>query len=170
MATPEIIGVTVGVVVVIICAISVWYLYKMRKGRSGYDQTSDHEDIEIMEPHDRGTNDNDDDDGGYDEEADGMKETRSSPKATNGTFEAIGGEEETLMDEGHFEIEQWFLENVQLNREDIAKYAEMFIQNGYNVVCAFRYIDKSELDMMGIDRRSHQTAILNAIKRYNGDD
>ena len=86
-------------------------------------------------------------------------------KMTTGEFEPVAGDEnDTLMDEEHAVVQQWFNQHVKLSEEDNARYAELFVENGYDVVSAFRYINKAELETMGVRLRSHQTAILDAIK------
>eukprot|EP01084_Bolivina_argentea_P181134 312874_1 len=85
------------------------------------------------------------------------------------THTAIGdNEDEGLMsdhDSKRYEVQQWFNDNVsELSDHQNSIYSDLFIQNGYDVVSAFRYINKSELEMMGIEPR-HVRIILDAIKR-----
>eukprot|EP01084_Bolivina_argentea_P131277 231740_1 len=77
-------------------------------------------------------------------------------------------EDEGLMSDNdgkRYEIQQWFNDNVELNQDNNNKYTDLFIENGYDEISAFRYINKNQLDMMGVDNRAHQRCILEAINK-----
>eukprot|EP00483_Globobulimina_turgida_P005758 UN05768 len=96
--------------------------------------------------------------------------TTNSTKSTKGFTQINDNGDEGLMsdnDDKRFEIQQWFNDNVGLSQDDNIKYTDLFIQNGYDAISAFRYINKNELDMMGIDNRAHQRIILESTNKQH---
>ena len=160
-----IIAVALSVSVVAVCGLAAWYWYKKNNRRSGYRKTSDggvHDIVEITCPHEP-EEDSVSQNGHYDTAAPTVSVARQTSKG----FQPVAGEdEETLMDDEHYEIYQWFKDNVRsIDENDLEEYASLFIDNGYVTCSSFRYITKEGLSQMGIDRRSHQTEILKAIQR-----
>eukprot|EP00484_Ammonia_sp_Unknown_P027924 CAMPEP_0197047026 /NCGR_PEP_ID=MMETSP1384-20130603/22588_1 /TAXON_ID=29189 /ORGANISM="Ammonia sp." /LENGTH=170 /DNA_ID=CAMNT_0042478883 /DNA_START=34 /DNA_END=546 /DNA_ORIENTATION=- len=161
----EILIAAIVIVIIMMCAIGGWCGFmKYRKhdhrkpSKEPYDKVSDeHEqdDVEMVESPD--------------------VEAGATKLTTDTTYEVgLGGEEESFVtdnaDEKRCDLLQWFQANVGLAEDENLKYCDMFIQNGYDVVSAFRYIDRSELIMIGIQRRGHQKLILDAIKKYNNSE
>lgn len=169
MANAAVIALIIAIIV-IICMIGCccWYIKRseiklksMISKKDPYDKVSEENEAEVM---DNGhSHDND-------EYEAGATITTQTNRNRNG-FETFNGEEEDEdndIDDKRYELQQWFKDNVDLSDEEVYKYVDMFIQNGYDVISAFRYIDRNELDSMGIEKRGHQKNILEAIKKYNG--
>ena len=165
------------VAIVILCIIGVWCCYIKRKQiklkspissrKDPYNKVSEDNDndIEIIQ--------NDDDEQSMDNNNNNSDTNTNKTNSKKSGFELIG-EEEGFMndndnaDDKRYELQQWFNDNTDLSDDDIYKYCDMFIQNGYDVISSFRYIDRNELEMIGVHKRGHQRIILDAIKQYNG--
>ena len=154
-----VVGVVIGVVAVSVIVIAV-VLYKKKTSQYGkYGKADDqNDDDNMVETADIVTS------------TKPFRNTEAGASTTKFSHVESYEEDEGLMDEdddNRYEIQQWFTKHMDLNKDDIIKYSDLLIQNGYDVISSWRWMNKQELEMIGIHNRSHQRDILEAIKQYN---